>query len=68
MCHGTNAWCSFYRIHTQNGVAACETAAFIGTLKYVLRRKYRLLENIVYNKRKNIYEILLNALFLQCKN
>ena len=55
-------------VHTQNGDAACETASFIGTLKYVLRRKYRLLENIVYKKRKNIYEILLNALFLQYKN
>ena len=55
-------------VHTQNGYAACETAAFIGTLKSVLRRKYRLLVNIVNNNGKNIYEILLNALFLQCKN
>ena len=54
-------------VHTQNGYAACETAAFIGTLKSVLRRKYRLLVNIVNNNRKNIYEILLNAWFLQCK-
>ena len=55
-------------LHTQNGNAACETAAFIGTLKGVLRRKYRLLVNIVNNNQKNIYEILLNAMFLQCKN
>ena len=51
-------------IHTQNGDAACETAAFIGTLKSVLRRKYSLLIIIVNNNRKNIYEILLNAMFL----
>ena len=62
MCHMTIAWCAFY------GDAACETAAFIGTLKSVLRRKHRLLVNIVNNNRKNIYEILLNALFLECKN
>ena len=55
-------------VHTQNGDAACETAAFIGNLKSVLRRKYRLLVNIVNNNRKNRYEILLNAMFLQCKN
>ena len=55
-------------MHTQNGDAACEAAAFIGTLKSVLRRKYRLLVTIVNNNRKNIYEILLNAMFLQCKN
>ena len=67
MCHVTNAWWAFYR-NTQNGDAACETAAFIGTLKSVLRRKYRLLVNIVNNNRKNIYEILLKAMFLQCKN
>ena len=58
-------------VHTQNGGAACETAAFIGTLKSVLRRKYRLLPllvHIVNINRKNIYEILPNAMFLQCKN
>ena len=55
-------------VHTQNGDAACETAAFIGTLKSVLRLKYCLLVNIVNNNRKYIYKILLNALFLQCKN
>ena len=38
-------------LQTQNGNAACETAAFIGTLKGVLRRKYRLLVNIVNNNR-----------------
>ena len=53
-------------VHTQNGDAACETAAFIGTLKSVLRRKYRLLVHIVNNNQKNIYEILLNAMLLQC--
>ena len=41
---------------------------FIGILKSVLRRKYRLLVYIVKKKRKNIYEILLNATFLQSKN
>ena len=40
----------------------------IGTLKSVLRRKYRLLVHIVNINQKNIYEILLNAMFLQCKN
>ena len=55
-------------VHTQSGDAACETAAFIGTLKSVLLRKYRILVHIVNNNRKNIYEILLNAMFLQCKN
>ena len=55
-------------VHTQNGDAACETAAFIGTFKSVLRRKYRLQVHIVNNNHKNIYEILLNAMFLQCKN
>ena len=55
-------------VHTQNGDTACETAVFIGTLKSVLRRKCRLLIHIVNNNRKNIYEILLNAMFLQCKN
>ena len=55
-------------VHTQNGDAACATAAFIGTLKSVLRLKYRLLVHIVHNNRKNIYEILLNAMFLKCKN
>ena len=55
-------------VHTQNGDAACETAAFIGTLKSVLLRKYRILVHIVNNNRKNIYEILLDAMFLQCKN
>ena len=54
--------------HTQNGAAACETAAFIGTLKSVLRRKYRLWVHIVNNNPKIIYEILLNAMFLQCKH
>ena len=54
-------------VHTQNGDAACETAAFIGTLKSVLRCKYRLLVHVVNNNKKNIYEILLNAMFLQCK-
>ena len=70
MCHVTNVWCAFYHTHsvTQNGDAACETAAFIGTLNSVLRRKYRLLVNIVNNNRKKIYEILLKAMFLQCKN
>ena len=55
-------------VHTQYGDATCETAAFIGTLKSVLRSKYRLLVHIVNNNRKNIHEILLNAMFLQCKN
>ena len=55
-------------VHPQNGDAACETAAFIGTLKSVFRRKYCLLVHIVNINRKNIYEILLNAMFLQCKN
>ena len=55
-------------VHTQNGDAACETAAFISTLKSVLRRKYRLFVHIVNNNRKNTYEILLNVMFLQCKN
>ena len=55
-------------VHTQNGDAACETAEFIGTLKSVLRRKYRFLVHNVNNNRKNIYEILLNAVFLQFKN
>ena len=55
-------------VHTQNGDAACETPAFIGNLKSVLRHIYRLLVNIVNKNRKNIYEILLNVLFLQCKN
>ena len=55
-------------VHTQNGDAACETAALIGTLKSVLLRKYRILVHIVNNNRKNIYEILQNAMFLQCKN
>ena len=41
---------------------------FIGTLKSVLRRNYRLLVHIVKKNRKNIYEILLNAMFLQFKN
>ena len=54
--------------YTQNGDAACETAAFIGTLKSELRRKYRLFVNIVNNNRKNIYEISLKAMFLQCTN
>ena len=51
-------------VHTQNGDAARETAAFIGTLKSVLRGKYRLLVHLVNNNRKNIYQILLNAMFL----
>ena len=55
-------------VHTQNGDAACLTAAFIGTLKSVTRRKYHLLVHIVNNNRKNIYEFLLNAMFVQCKN
>ena len=55
-------------LHSQNGDAACETDAFKGTLKSVLLRKYRILVHIVNNNRKNIYEILLNAMFLQCKN
>ena len=55
-------------VHTQNGDAACETAAFIGTLKSVLLRKYRILVHIINNNKKNIYEILLNAMFLLCKN
>ena len=55
-------------VHTQNGDASCETAAFIGKLKSILRRKYRLLVHIVNNNRKNIYEILQNAMILQCKN
>ena len=38
--------------YTQNGDAACETAPFIGTIKSVLRRKYRLLVHIVNNNRK----------------
>ena len=46
-------------VHTQNGDAACETAAFIRTLKSILRRKYRLLVNIVNNNRKNIYQKIL---------
>ena len=54
--------------YTQNGDAACETTAFIGTLKSVLRRKYRLLVHHVNNNRKNIYEILQDTRFLQCKN
>ena len=54
--------------YTQNGDAAWETAAFIGTLKSILRRKYGLLVHLVSNNRKNIYEILLNAMFLQCLN
>ena len=58
--------CAPFIVHTQNGDAACETAAFIGTLKSVLRRKYRLL--VKNNNRKNLYEILLKAMFLQCKN
>ena len=41
---------------------------YIVTLKSVLRRKYRLLVHIINNNRKNIYKILLNAMFLQCKN
>ena len=44
-------------VHTQNGDAACETAAFIGTLKSVLRSN-RLLVHIVNNNRKSTYEIL----------
>ena len=67
MCHVTKPDAPFI-VHTQNGDAACETPAFIGTLKSVLCRKYRLLVNIVNNNRKNIYEILLKAMFLQCKN
>ena len=67
MCHVTNDWCAVI-VHTQNGDAVCETAAFIGTLKSVLRRKYCLLINIVNNNLKNIYEILLKVMFLQCKN
>ena len=55
-------------VHTQNGDAACETAAFIGTLKSVLLCQYGILVHIVNNNLKNIYEILLNAMFLQCKN
>ena len=55
-------------VRTQNGDATCETAAFIGTLKSVLCRKYRLLVQIVNNNGKNKYEILLNAMFLQCIN
>ena len=55
-------------VHTQNGDAACETAAFIGKLKSALLRKYRILVHIVNNNRKTIYEILLNAMFLQWKN
>ena len=43
-------------------------AAFVGTLKSLLRHKYRFLVHIVINSRKNIYEILLNVMFLQCKN
>ena len=54
-------------VHTQNSDAACETAAFIGTLKSVLLHKYRILIHNVNNNRKNIYEILLNVMFLQCK-
>ena len=38
------------------------------TLKSVQRRKYRLLVHTINNNRKNIYGILLNAMFLQCKN
>ena len=55
-------------VHTQNGDAASETAAFIGALKSVLLRKYHILVHIVNNNRKSIYEILPNAMFLQCKN
>ena len=55
-------------VQTQNGDAASETAAFIGTLKSILLRKYRILVHIVNNIRKQIYEILLNAMFLQCKS
>ena len=55
-------------VHTQNGDAACETASIIGTLKGVLLSKYRILVHIVNNNRNNINEILLNAMFLQCKN
>ena len=55
-------------VHTQNGDAACETAAFIGTLKSLLPRKYRVFVHIVNINRKNIYEILLNAMYLQCKS
>ena len=39
-------------IHTQNGDAACETTAFIGTLKSILRCKYCLVVQIVNNNRK----------------
>ena len=67
MCHVPYTSAPFI-VHTQNGDAACETAAFIGTLKSVLRRKYRLLVHIVNNNRKNMHETLLNAMFLQCKN
>ena len=35
-------------------------------LKSLLCHKYRLMVHIVNNNRKNIYEILLNAMFLQC--
>ena len=42
MCQVTYTWCAF-RHTQQNGDKACETAAFIGTLPSVLRRKYRLL-------------------------
>ena len=62
MCHVTNAWCAFYRTHL-DGDAACENAAFIGTLKSVLRRKYRLLVNIVNNnKNKKKYNMLLHVI------
>ena len=57
-----------FNVQTQNGDGACETAAFIGTLKSVLRRKYRLLVHIVNINQKNIYEILLNAIILLCKS
>ena len=53
-------------VHTQNGDTAWETAAFIDILESVFRCKYRLLVHYVNNNRKNIYKILLNAMFLQC--
>ena len=53
-------------VYTQNSDAAWETAAFIGTLKSVLRNKYRSLLHFVYSNRKKIYEIFINDMFLQC--
>ena len=54
-----------YLALTQNGDAACETAAFIDALKSVLRNKYRSLLYFAYSNREKIYEIFINDMFLQ---